>query len=300
MPRTLALLLTTAAAVTVAVTPAFAQVKASEAASVTQTVDGTTLRIEYSRPSLRDRSGVFGSQVAYDTLWTPGANNATTLTVNRDILLLGRVVPAGTWSLWMAVRDGDWDLVLDPRDRMFHTDHPARSDSQLVFTVRPDTTAALRETLLWSFETVRRTGTDLRFHWDRTVVDLPIEVQPSRVLTMTAEQAGPYVGVWRAEGTLPDSSATAWGFDLELTHENGFLGGMMSFGPGMPSELMILAPKADQVFTPVYTVNGTVGEPIDDAYFEFTFGSDGRAETLEVRFGPEDTLWMSARRVRDP
>ena len=44
-------------------TRAVAQVKASEPASVSQTVDGTTITVVYSRPQARGRDSLFGGEV---------------------------------------------------------------------------------------------------------------------------------------------------------------------------------------------------------------------------------------------
>jgi DUF2911 family protein len=41
------------------------QLQASEAASISQTVDGTKLTVTYSRPRARGRRGLFGTQVKW-------------------------------------------------------------------------------------------------------------------------------------------------------------------------------------------------------------------------------------------
>ena len=276
---------------------ATAQLVASEKSSVSQTVDGTVIKLEYSRPSLRGRVHVFGSEVPFDTLWTPGANWATTLEVNKNIEVSGAAVPAGTYTVWMAVRHGDWDVILDPRDKVFHVPHPARSDSQIVFTVKPDTTAPVLQTLQWSFPAVRATGADLRFHWERTAIDFDVRVQPSRVLTTTPEQAAPYVGRYLVE-SAPADSADSFSFELTLTHQDGYLGGDFAF-PGQPPTRFLFAPLTDQVFSPVFTVNGTPAEVITDAFIEFALDAVGRGASFEARYGEEDTLWMTGRRIDD-
>ncbi|MEO6878980.1 MAG: DUF2911 domain-containing protein, partial [Gemmatimonadaceae bacterium] len=86
-----------------------AQVVASERATVSQIVDGTHLVIDYSRPRTRGRDSVFGKLEGWGRTWTPGANQATTLEVNRPIRLLGKMVPAGKYSVWLTLREkGAW------------------------------------------------------------------------------------------------------------------------------------------------------------------------------------------------
>src|ERR1043166_8508411 len=78
-----------------------AQVRASEAASVSQTVDGTKLTIEYSRPRGRARDSLFGKVVPWGLTWTPGANFATTLEVSKDVRINGHPLAKGKYSVWM-------------------------------------------------------------------------------------------------------------------------------------------------------------------------------------------------------
>ena len=90
------------------------QIRGSEWASVSQTLDGTTLTVEYHRPAARGRP-LFGSLVPWDRVWTPGANWATTFQADRDVRLNGVEVPAGTYSVWRIPRPGPWTLTLEPQ-----------------------------------------------------------------------------------------------------------------------------------------------------------------------------------------
>ena len=73
---------------------------ASEKGSVTQTVDATTITIEYSRPVARGRNP-FPDVVRWGRMWTPGANWATTFEVDKNVHLNGVDVPKGKYSVWM-------------------------------------------------------------------------------------------------------------------------------------------------------------------------------------------------------
>ena len=55
--------------------PLEAQIRGSERAVVTQTVDGTTISVDYARPRVRGRDPVFGAAggiVDWDTYGPPG------------------------------------------------------------------------------------------------------------------------------------------------------------------------------------------------------------------------------------
>ena len=56
--------------------PAGAQIMASERAMVAQTVDGTRLTVDYSRPRARGRTNIYGGMEKWGITWTPGADGA--------------------------------------------------------------------------------------------------------------------------------------------------------------------------------------------------------------------------------
>src|SRR5690349_18565433 len=81
--------------------PAAAQIRASERGSVSQTVDGTVIAVDYGRAQARGRDSLFGKVVRKKEVWTPGANQATTFQVSRDVTVGGKPLPAGKYSVWM-------------------------------------------------------------------------------------------------------------------------------------------------------------------------------------------------------
>src|SRR5690606_31430555 len=108
----------------------------SQRATISQMLGSTKVALDYSRPLMRDRSDVFGKVVHWGELWTPGANEATVLELSHEVKLNGHEVPAGRWSMWIIPSQvGPWELVLDPRDSLFHTERPELTDEQVRFVV---------------------------------------------------------------------------------------------------------------------------------------------------------------------
>ncbi len=124
-------LIAAAAAAMAPVLPLHAQVRGSERSLVTQTVDGTTISVDYGRPHARGRLPVFGTIVDWGHLWTPGANWATTFDFSRDVEINGVAVPEGKYSVWMIADPEEWRIFLDPTDSLFHTIRPEISEEQI-------------------------------------------------------------------------------------------------------------------------------------------------------------------------
>jgi Protein of unknown function (DUF2911) len=159
--------------------PACAQGRLSEKASVMQQVAGTTITVEYYRPVARGRTP-FGGVVSWGENWTPGANWATTVAVDHDVRIEGRLLRKGTYGIWTLVQPDRWTVSFHRRARRFHTDRPDSSDVALSLVVRPDSGPAT-EVLTFDFPEVSATTTTLRFRWGTVVVPLHVAMVPPGV-----------------------------------------------------------------------------------------------------------------------
>jgi len=277
--------------------PLLAQVRASEQASLSQTVDGTKLSLTYSRPRARTRDSLFGKIVTWDEVWTPGANMATTLELSKTAKLNGHPVPKGKYSVWMVVRRaGDWTFVLDPRAELFHMQHPDSTAQQIRFPVRTAERPFL-EVLTWSFPEVRQDGATLAMQWGATYVPVDVQVEPTYKLGFPEREAGPYLGrydySWK--GAPADTTKP---ITFTVTYEKGNLMGRWSPDPfpDLPewSRFALIRIK-DDWFIPAYLdARGGMLEVEKGMVFEFKVAS-GRASGIDVR-GEDDKLMATARR----
>jgi Protein of unknown function (DUF2911) len=105
---------TYAAALLALSTTAFAQPADSRGAAST-TIDGKKVSIDYGRPSLKGRTiDELTKALPADRIWRAGENQVTTLTTETDLVIGGKTVPAGKYSLYVhAPATGDWSLVVN-------------------------------------------------------------------------------------------------------------------------------------------------------------------------------------------
>jgi hypothetical protein len=78
-----------------AAAPASAQLRPSEKFALVQIIDGDTIMITGSRPSQRGRDLYGSPNVPWGKSWTPGADMATVLRVDRDFSINGTAVEGG-------------------------------------------------------------------------------------------------------------------------------------------------------------------------------------------------------------
>jgi hypothetical protein len=269
-------------AVAVMPTPCAAQVRASELGTVSQTVDGTVITLEYYRPRLRGRDTIFGGEVHWQEVWTPGANWATTLEVSKDIQVDGHAVPKGKYSMWMTVQPSDeWELLLDPRVRKFHTDRPDTVEGQIRFPVRVRRQAPV-EVLSWSFPAVTASGATLSLQWSDVRVDLDLAVPRTYDIALPETRAKPYLGTYSFEWTGPQPWDSAGTRTITFLYRNGSLVGIYAPALWPGADEMILLPIAEQWYIPAFLEKGEVYDVNKDIVFEFTLDG-GRVTGYEVR-----------------
>ncbi|HVG20808.1 MAG TPA: DUF2911 domain-containing protein [Blastocatellia bacterium] len=92
--------------------PAFAQMNGARG-KAEATVKGKKITIDYGRPSLQGRDMLSMAQTG--TVWRLGMNQATQLETTGNLVVAGKQLKAGKYSLW-AKKTGDkkWVLAFHP------------------------------------------------------------------------------------------------------------------------------------------------------------------------------------------
>lgn len=271
--------------------PVAAQVRASERGGVFQVVNGARITVEYGRPQARGRSPVYGAVIPWGKVWTPGANWATTLEVDKDVVVNGHALPKGTYAVWMEVQPKEWTVILDPKAKAFHTNPPKPDSAQVRFAVTPDEITG-PELLTWSFTEVASTGCSLRMAWAGKSVTLQVMVPATPPPPLPEQLAGRYTGNYAilfgpTAATAPAPSAVGPP-GLVVSYANGRLLGEWAHPPFDVWKHLLLIPIADDWFRPAALVDGAIFDEVTDLVFEFAL-ADGRATGFEIR-GPGDKV----------
>jgi hypothetical protein len=94
---------------------AFAQGEGAKRGKASATVDGKEVSIDYGRPELNGRSvKELTAKLPKDRMWRAGMNQVTVLETGAALMIGGKKVPAGKYSVYVhAPEKGDWELVLN-------------------------------------------------------------------------------------------------------------------------------------------------------------------------------------------
>ena len=70
------------------------------------------IKITYSQPQKRGRE-IFGKLVPYGEVWRTGANEATEITLTRNIQVNNQILPAGTYSIFTIPGPEKWTIIFN-------------------------------------------------------------------------------------------------------------------------------------------------------------------------------------------
>jgi len=275
----------------VAPSVACAQIRASEHSTLTQRVSTTTITIDGDRPVARGRT-LFGdgAVVRWGEVWTPGANWATTIDVDRDVTIDGKALPKGKYSLWLTPKapPAAWSLAFSRDVKRFHTRPPASGDEQLRIDVKPEQSPMHMETLAWYMPVVTPEGVTLRLHWGTTVVPLQIGVEMPRLVTLPEDQVPQYVGTYKVHMT--PRAGVEYDVDFVIRDDAGTLR-LKSQPRDVFGGEVYMVPVVDGRFHVAYTGGDTFkGRPFVEPGMIFAFRTgDGHASGFDM-FGYDETV----------
>ncbi|MDM1293660.1 DUF2911 domain-containing protein [Sphingobacterium sp. N143] len=92
------------------------------------TTDGVTIDIHYSRPSLKGRQ--LGVDIApIGTVWRTGANEATTIEFDKDVLVEGKKLAAGKYGLYSIPGEHETTIMFNKVWNQWGTKYDEKEDA---------------------------------------------------------------------------------------------------------------------------------------------------------------------------
>ncbi|MGB7602162.1 MAG: DUF2911 domain-containing protein, partial [Candidatus Sulfotelmatobacter sp.] len=89
--------------------------KPSPAASATCDLGGgKSIKTDYSSPRMRGRK-IYGDLVPFGKVWRTGANEATTFVPSADVVVGGKTVPAGNYTIFTVPTADNWTLIINKK-----------------------------------------------------------------------------------------------------------------------------------------------------------------------------------------
>lgn len=137
-------------------------------------IGGKKIAIDYSAPSKRGRA-VMGSLVPFGKVWRTGANAATTLRTETDLMVGGLHVPAGTYTLFTIPGEKEWTLIVNKQTGQWGTRYDEAQDLGRV-KAAAKTSKDTVETFRIGLKPGAANDATLTLAWENTWVSFPLVV----------------------------------------------------------------------------------------------------------------------------
>lgn len=135
------------------------------------------LKVEYNRPSKRDRD-VFGALVPFDKVWRTGANEATTFETNKDLIIDGMVLKEGKYTIWTVPNKESWKVMFNSKqykwgvnEKMEPMWDPNYDALEVEVPIEKMNETAEKFTIAFDHKTG---NLKLTMAWDNTLIEVPI------------------------------------------------------------------------------------------------------------------------------
>ena len=122
--------------------------KASPRESVTGKINEATISIDYGSPSVKGRK-IWGALVPFDKIWRAGANEATTFKTDEDIMVEGKKLPTGNYSLFIIPNEKECIVIFNKKSEQWGAYNYNQELDQLRVVVSPKKESNSTEKLLF-------------------------------------------------------------------------------------------------------------------------------------------------------
>jgi len=134
----------------------------------------TYLKMTYGQPHKRERV-IFGKVVPYGEVWRTGANEATEITVTRDILINNKPLKAGSYSLFTIPEKDSWTIIIN-NDLGLWGSYNYNSKADAMRFILP---SQLIQSVVYEAFTIsidqKNDKADIILAWDSVQVRIPIQ-----------------------------------------------------------------------------------------------------------------------------
>lgn len=104
--------------------------------TVEAVINGVKTEVIYCRPSARGRKMV-GGKDPYGQVWRTGANQATTIAFNKNVLIEGKSLSAGKYALFTIPNESEWVIIFNKETDQWGAYNYNQSEDALRVTVKP-------------------------------------------------------------------------------------------------------------------------------------------------------------------
>ena len=140
---------------------------------VTVKYESTYIKVTYGRPHKKGRN-IFGELVPYAKVWRTGANEATEITLTKDVIINRKKLKAGTYTIFTIPNEDTWKIIFNSDLGQWGSYNYNADKNVLVIDAKVEKTDVVYEPFTIEFQ-LQDNRTNLLMMWDTTKVQFTID-----------------------------------------------------------------------------------------------------------------------------
>lgn len=160
--------------------------KASQSATVTQTVGLVDITIKYHRPGVKGRE-IWGKLVPLDKVWRTGANNATTIEFSHDVTIEGNKLAKGKYALFTIPGKDEWTFIFSKQTSLWGASGYKEDQDALRVKVKP-MEGPNCEWMNFMFGALSDNSAKVMLRWEKLMVGFKVEVDTAKMVMAGIEK----------------------------------------------------------------------------------------------------------------
>jgi len=169
----------------------------SPSSELKQVVGVTEFKINYSRPSVKDRE-IYGGLVPYGEIWRTGANATTKISFDTSINLGGQDIPAGDYVLFTIPGESEWTIIIYGDLEVANAGLYNQENDVARVVVAPTALSQPVESFTIGFDHLRDDSANLNLDWATTRVSIPVKLDTTAISMSSIEAALGNMDAWTA------------------------------------------------------------------------------------------------------
>lgn len=144
----------------------------SPAAKATGKIGDATITIDYSSPAVKGRP-IWNDLVPYGKVWRTGANEATVFTTDKDIVIEGKTLPAGSYALFTIPNEDEWVVIFNDDEKQWGAYNYKEEKDVIRVNVKPAKSKEFAERMNFVFDQKNKNGV-MYLNWENLTVPVKI------------------------------------------------------------------------------------------------------------------------------
>jgi hypothetical protein len=129
--------------------------------------------INYHSPGVRGRT-IWGGLVPYNDVWVTGAHSATSLEIDREIIVAGTVIPQGKYAIFTIPGKKEWTIIINKNWNQHLTDDYLQKEDVVRIKVKPQRLKQNTERLQYFIEDKKDGKGSIAVAWEMLKVKFDI------------------------------------------------------------------------------------------------------------------------------